>query len=262
MNKYQANPDEFDRIKNLVAAGLKADELARIFRYRDAFFFGQALGLETRRRNESMMVAAIYRTLTGPAAPTRPVPPEPVKPIEPVVNDTAPECVNCGDMYDAVGKVWEKAYTHKLTFSLDMKNAPTDLVSESDIEELFGQWAAVCGVQFKKLRRGRGDIHFQFSDLDGDALGAAYQSETSRMEDGGMLAGDIFIDYTRQWEKWILNLTILHEIGHAIGMPHSPEVADVMYFRPGAAGKRRLSANDIKLVLNKYPKLKTGVTLK
>lgn len=265
MNKFQTDPAEYKRILDLINCGLRPDELQRVFRYRDAFHFGQALGLNTAGRNESTMIVAIFRKLNGPGgAPTNPLPPTnpPVtKPPAPVVNDTAPECTDCGDMADARGKVWEKASKKKITVSLDLANMPS-IMAESDIDQAFSIWAAACGIQFKKLKRGKGDIHFKFADLKGNTLGAAYQSETNRMEDGGMLAGDIFIDYTRQWEFWLLFLTMLHEIGHAIGMPHSDEVGDVMFGRPGAAGNRSLSKNDKRLALVKYPKLPAGTVLK
>ena len=100
-------------------------------------------------------------------------------------------------------------------------------------------------VDWKRVeRKALGHCYFQF-----DAAQRLYSAEVSI----GLTDGLIHSDYMDEGEVYH---TILHEIGHAIGLGHSPYKSDIMY-TPHQKGVNRVSEGDV-LTVNWLYKLPQG----
>lgn len=107
--------------------------------------------------------------------------------------------------------------------------------------------ASQINLEWKRVdRQALGYCHFNF-----DALGRLYSSEVQI----GISDGIIHKEYMSEDEVYH---TILHEIGHAIGLGHSPYETDIMY-TPHKYGVVNLSEND-KRTLKWLYKFDSGLT--
>ncbi|MEZ5715019.1 MAG: matrixin family metalloprotease [Paracoccaceae bacterium] len=98
--------------------------------------------------------------------------------------------------------------------------------------EALAQWAAACGLTFVEVAPGDGDIRFANYDFSlsssAGAAGFAYYPGHMVFDYNtyeGALAGDVFIATAYMDASWLLD-TLLHEIGHAIGLEH-PHDGDI-----------------------------------
>lgn len=89
-------------------------------------------------------------------------------------------------------------------------------------------------VEWKRVeRKSLGNCQFNY-----DNLGRYYSAEVNI----GLSDGIIHRKYMDENEVYH---TILHEVGHAIGLGHSPNVEDIMY-TPHQYGRIHLSRNDVQ----------------
>lgn len=128
--------------------------------------------------------------------------------------------------------VWSAATGGKLKFRV------TNVLLESNIN-----------VDWKRVdRQALGHCYFSW-----DAQGRLYGAEVSI----GLTDGRIHQQYDSDIEVYH---TILHEVGHALGLNHSPYKSDIMY-TPHQYGVSALSEND-KLSINWLYRLQAGASVK
>lgn len=131
-----------------------------------------------------------------------------------------------------------KPITSQRTYSFT-KNFGEGLVGVTKLQarETFRRaaraWSSVCGLEFTESKWPSNVIVGERGLKDG-MLGVAYYS-----------AGLVMLDNSdRVWNEKLLFKTSLHEIGHAIGLPHIMHKRSIMY--PYISKAERLSSFDIK----------------
>jgi hypothetical protein len=133
---------------------------------------------------------------------------------------------------------------------------------EAALETALQAWARVVDVTFTQTSRPnqRDSIDFQFVRLDG-AGGTLAQAFFPDDVNGARIAGDVQFDSSERWEvgnsqgksAFDLVLVAVHELGHSLGLDHSPATGAVM--APSVSPTARftsLSANDIDAALSLY----------
>lgn len=126
---------------------------------------------------------------------------------------------------------WQAATKGKVSFRI------VDTLLESNVN-----------IEWKRVeRKALGYCNFSF-----DANNRLYGAEVSI----GLTEGRVHADYMDENEVYH---TILHEIGHAVGLGHSPNKKDIMY-TPHQRGINKVSSGDI-LTVNWLYRLPQGATV-
>ena len=115
---------------------------------------------------------------------------------------------------------------------------PFNAAEQAQALNALGQWASASGIVFVQVAPGLGDINFQNVNFSTTSYGSAggvgfypfgpwsgysYPSYSGDLT----VSGDVFMNTQYQNPDGTVNLgTLLHEIGHAIGLKHPTEVVN------------------------------------
>lgn len=130
---------------------------------------------------------------------------------------------------------------------------------QADALAALAEWAAACNIVFVQVAPGQGDINFQKVDLDttsgpsyagaggigfypfGDWNFFTYPSFANDLDS----SGDVFMNT----QVPFVYGTLLHEIGHALGLKHPTEVVTDFAANPVVTHDQVLSADDPNLTI-------------
>lgn len=159
-------------------------------------------------------------------------------------------------LYELSESKWNKT---NLTYYINNTSAHlTAAQRENCIKRAFNEWDAVSSLSFTQVfNESSADFKIKWAtgshgdphpfDGKGNVLAHAYYP----YPDGGSYAGQIHFDDAEDWTETKLYLVALHEIGHALGIEHSPDGNAIMYefYSPSRDG---LSADDVAAITNLY----------
>ena len=106
---------------------------------------------------------------------------------------------------------------------------------QTQARQALGEWAQASGIIFVEVAPGKGDINFQLVDLSTSSYGSpggigfypfgnwdyfTYPNFSSDLD----LSGDVFMNSQYAGAGTVDYGTLLHEIGHALGLKHPTEV--------------------------------------
>lgn len=188
-----------------------------------------------------------------------PIPPQAEEPdfeFDVESEDVSPEQCKCNFVTDYLA--WEVKpvyyWVDKILFNAE----------ESIIEEItrkcFEQWATVSGLRFQRVNKELdANIRVSSSFIDGrnGTLGVAYQPSDGNVmlvRRGYMtppFIGDIVIDNAEDWNYDSLYSVMLHEVGHALGIPHDVDDENAVMY-PFALGTIEFAESDIEQIQKRY----------
>lgn len=122
------------------------------------------------------------------------------------------------------------------------------------IREIFREIEAVCSLKTQETADAHCNICITNGRLDGrgGTLGVAYQpARGERMSACGPMCGNIIIDKDEIWTPEYLKTVLMHEILHAVGLPHSNSRDSIMF--PRYQGPQGLDPETIAELQRRYP---------
>ena len=230
MNKYENDPDEFERVTRTIKSGpMRVDELSRYMLFQDMGAYARTLGLTVGRLREPQLAARILNRLLGVPKPA------PTTPDKPAENQPWCDCENPDQL-----TFWAHAREGlPVNFHIDMKDAPA--IDGYTIDSVYQQaifWADLSngGLKVAKVDdKKKANVTIRHADLKGNTLGVTIKRH---YENGRMVSAEIIVDSKRDWTAIASNalasilLTVRHEVGHGLGAPHTLDPADILYPSP------------------------------
>ena len=140
---------------------------------------------------------------------------------------------------------------------------PFNSTEQAEARTALGEWAAASGLVFVEVAPAQGDINFQLVDLDSTSgpsyAGAGgigfypfgnwnfftYPDFSSDLD----AAGDVFMNTQLVSGGAVDYGTLLHEIGHAIGLKHPTEVVTDFAANPDVTHDEVLASDDPSLTI-------------
>lgn len=194
------NDGELDRVVGLFKLGTW-QELLRLCSRTDAWELAKRLNVPAHRR-ESVLVKRLKDYIDSEDF------------------DKGPKC----DCELPEGLRWTSGGA---TYFYDDTDQPKfDFDPSEQIDKAAQMWMSICGVKLQKARSAReADIVITWADIDGigRTLGMTYQPASGEdMAACGGPCGDILMDGAEKWNQRFFLAVFIHELGHAIGIPHAP----------------------------------------
>lgn len=209
---------------------LPEDYIRRALRYPQAQQIAR-LALNRSYRYEKDAVAAVKKYFDTPEA--EPTPP--------------PTC-NCPPARDLRWRNFPVTWS----YSAFRQVIPAAHLIRQNWEEI----RAVCGLTVKETAEADCNICITNAPLDGrgGTLGIAYMPASgTRMSSCGRQCGNIIIDNAEFFTEGYLKTVLMHEMLHALGIPHLDDRSSIMY--PQYLGVRGLGDLDILELQKRYPNL-------
>lgn len=210
----------------LAFQALPEARLRRMFSYRESLELAKQI-LETNYRTERQAITALYNYFNDPEDPK--------------------EC-NCSP---ANGTRWmvSPVLIHYNAVGEQFPYLPL-------IKEAMAEVMAACGVVLV-LTSDASKAHIEITNevLDGlgGTLGQAYVPVSGDdMAACGRMCGNILIDIAERWTRSYFRTVFLHELLHALGIPHNPDRRSLMY--PSYLGPKGLHELDKTELLRRYPR--------
>jgi Ca2+-binding RTX toxin-like protein len=141
------------------------------------------------------------------------------------------------------------------TVATDESFQPFTDAEQAQADQALGEWAAASGLIFIQVAPGQGDINFQNVDLNtttayagaggigfypfGDWNNFSYPNFTDDLS----ASGDVFVNTQFLNNGTVAYGTLLHEIGHAIGLKHPTETV-TSAARPPVVHDQVLASDD------------------
>lgn len=160
---------------------------------------------------------------------------------------TEPPTCNCPP---ANGTRWHEL---PVTWSYDSRNQviPTAHLIRQCVAEI----EAVCGIKFREGNGSNCNICITNEAIDGQGgtVGITYvPASGDRMSACGPMCGNIVIDHAERFTSAYLKTVMMHELLHAVGIPHNiTDRSSIMF--PQYLGPRGLGDWDIAELLRRYP---------
>ncbi|EAW19227.1 matrix metalloproteinase [Aspergillus fischeri NRRL 181] len=164
----------------------------------------------------------------------------------------------------------ESRWQHtNLTFAFDNFTADiSEQQARREILDALADWSNVTPLTFAELPSTQpADLRFMWAsgnhanepvEKDFDGLGGVLAHAFFPPPSGGTLAGQIHFDEDELWTATGLRNAALHEIGHALGLNHSPDNLSVMSAFVNTLAIKPLTMDDIVGVQSLYGQRPVG----
>uniref|UniRef100_A0A8C5K593 interstitial collagenase n=1 Tax=Jaculus jaculus TaxID=51337 RepID=A0A8C5K593_JACJA len=141
--------------------------------------------------------------------------------------------VAAGPYYTHFGTWGKTNLTYRvINYTPDLPIPVVDLA----FEKAFQVWSNVASLTFSRVSEGEADIMISFvsgDHYDNNPFDGPGEKLAHAFQPGPRLGGDIHFDEDERWtnnnEEFNLYYVAAHEVGHSLGLAHSPYIGSLMY---------------------------------